>query len=157
MGINNTKLKICISKCCCCCVDLGNRLDGSLPTPTEGSPGWILMLKKGVSVNLYNRLWRKYTRKNKDLQWPIDGTFDLQKLQYLQQCLLERKARQAMFEQFKIWEQHARTLAMKERKEQERTQKLTTQQRAAEYSGLKIKEAIKQADREFRMNINKCF
>ncbi|KAJ1099688.1 hypothetical protein NDU88_004787 [Pleurodeles waltl] len=56
------------------------------------------MIKKGVNVNLYNKIWHEYTKKDKELQFPIDGTFDLAKLQYLQQCMMERKVRPAMFE-----------------------------------------------------------
>ncbi|KAJ1198575.1 hypothetical protein NDU88_002414 [Pleurodeles waltl] len=108
------------------------RLDESLPIPTDGSPAWIMIQKYGLGVNIWCTLWHKYTAKDKELQWPLDGSFDNEILCYPQECLYKKKSRQAVWESFDNWEKHARKQAMKEQKEAKKEQRKSMVQKTVE-------------------------
>ena len=131
------------------------RLAKSMPVPVQDSPAWTLMVKKGMHVNVWHTLWRKYTRGNIDLQWPVDGSFDILKIEYLQSCLLDQKVRHAMWEAFKVWDQYARMLCMKEQREREKAKGMA--ERANEYNKERRRQIIEENEREHCMLVERSY
>ena len=149
MGKINSKMS-CFSR------NVG-KLTKAVPTPAQDSPAWMLMVKKGVHVNLWNTIWHRYTRKGGDLQWPLDGSFDISKLQYLQTCMIEQNARHAMWEAFRVWEQHARMLANKEVRERERERQKSVFERADAFNKQCTKEIMEMNDRQRCMTAERMY
>ena len=134
-----------------------NELEQSVPTPSQSSPAWRLMVKKGVHINLWNSVWHRYTRKGGELQWPLEGTFELSKIQYLQKCMLEQNARHAMWEAFHVWEQHARMLANKEIREQEKERTKSIVEKANEFNKRCTEEIMEKNDRQYCMVTDRMY
>lgn len=71
-------------KFCCCCCDKQSILEASQPAPPEGTPNFEMYIKYGICPIMYNALWNKYTKGDPQLQWPLEGTMDPHKLEYLE-------------------------------------------------------------------------
>lgn len=81
-------------------------LNNAQPSPPKNSPAYHVGLKKGLASIMYIHKWHDLTAKNKDLQFPCNGTYDITKLAYLRQMLhiKGKKIRPIEWEAFYYWD-----------------------------------------------------
>ncbi|KAJ1209613.1 hypothetical protein NDU88_004987 [Pleurodeles waltl] len=93
---------------CCFCNGTNLKLEESQPAPPEWTPNRDMYVKYGLSSIMYSTLCNKYTRADPELCWPMHGSFDLRKIDYVEQCTCERRSGQDMFDCVRIWEKEVR-------------------------------------------------
>ena len=140
---------------CSCC--LRSSREKCRPVPDEGTPAWEMMRDYGYSVVFFTDIWFKYTRGNDTLQFPKNGTFNIQSIVYLEQCLLEKKARQAMWDAFRSWEKEAIKRQKKKNKLYLKGRKKNVATKLQEYKQEELDKKIQQNDREYHMRVDKVY
>ncbi|KAJ1163027.1 hypothetical protein NDU88_003490 [Pleurodeles waltl] len=138
---------------CCFCKGTNLRLEESQPAPPEGTPSRDMYVKHGLSSIMYSTLWNKYTRADPELRWPIHGSFDLRKIEYVEQCMCKRKSRQDMFDCVRMWEKEARGRVKREQALLEKEQRKNVYVKALEIRKKEINDLKELEEKERKLQV----
>ncbi|XP_043372877.1 uncharacterized protein LOC119857665 [Dermochelys coriacea] len=82
---------------------MGGGQSKNSPAPLKGTPAYYMYVHYGPGTCRYLENWNCYMRDNPSKQFPLEGTFDLDKLTYLRGTLTSPKASDTQWEQFVYW------------------------------------------------------
>ncbi|CAM5134498.1 unnamed protein product [Eretmochelys imbricata] len=86
---------------------MGGGQSKNSPSPPKGTPAYHMYVYYGPKTCRYLENWNFYTRDNPSKQFPLEGTFNLDKLTYLRGTLTSSKASDKQWEQFVYWWEEA--------------------------------------------------
>ncbi|KAG6934608.1 hypothetical protein G0U57_016788 [Chelydra serpentina] len=81
---------------------MGGEQSKNSPSPPNGTPSYHMCVYYGPKTCRYLKNWNSFTRENPSKQFPVEGTFDLDKLTYLRETLTSPKASDTQWEQLSI-------------------------------------------------------
>ncbi|KAG6923350.1 hypothetical protein G0U57_020911, partial [Chelydra serpentina] len=110
--------------------------------PPKGTPSYHMYVYYGPKTCRYLKDWNSFMRENPSKQFPVEGTFDLDKLTYLRETFTSPKASDTQWEQFVYWweeatkrlhESRVRSLKDSQEKLKNQVQDLKFKCKASEY------------------------
>ncbi|KAJ1182925.1 hypothetical protein NDU88_008102 [Pleurodeles waltl] len=137
------------------CTD--SRLEETCPAPPAGTPNHDIYVKYGIGPIIWSDIWRKRTKGSSDLQWPIHGTFDKDKLDYLQERLFVTKSRPGMFDSLRTWQKEADQRRRKAEKELQRHKTRTVTEKVYDSDVAEHQQKILEHDQRLHLQTDKCY